>query len=151
MMARRILPILQYLIAALIVSVGLTALVLWPATRWMVVKTVHIADTPKGAPVEMIVDRSVVRPFTGQYNVSIHAWHDNAWVAYCNTAVSNPWEYQAGARYPVPLTLEWWTGGKCHPLPPGEYQVTTRWNLSNLGIFPDKTFAVTSNIFEIKP
>lgn len=151
MMARRFLPLLQYMIAGLIVSIGLTAIMWWPASWWFDVKTVHIADTPRGTPVEIIVDRSILRPLTGQYNVSIHVWSENAWVAYCNTPMSDPWEYKVGAKYPVPLTLKWWTAGRCHPLPPGQYQVTTRWRLSNLGIFPDKTFAVTSNIFEIKP
>lgn len=149
-MRTRILSVLHYLIATAIVASGLLALIFWPASHWLSVKTIHISDASQGAPVVMIVDREIVRPFVGRYNVSIHAWVNNAWQAHCNTPISDPWTYKVGAKYPVPLTLQWWTEGKCHPLPPGKYMVTTSWYLYDLGIFPDKRVTVESNIFEVK-
>lgn len=120
----------------------------WPSSWWLDVRTVHIADTRVGDTPVMLVDREVRRSFQGQWNVTIRQWDGAGWLTYCNaTGRSN---YRAGARFPEPLTLQWWGDGQCHPLPRGKYRVSTHWVIATDAPLPDKHVTAESNIFAVE-
>ena len=120
---------------------------LWPASWWLEVRDVNVSDAQKGEPVVMAVDRSIHRAFRGHWSVTVRQWDGAGWVTYCNAQGSS--NYRADARFPVPLTLKWWTDGQCYDLSPGRYKLTTRWVIDTS--LPDKAVAVDSNVFEVRP
>lgn len=123
----------------------LLPVLMWPASWWFEVRAVDVKSAHFGEPVEMAVDRSINRSFAGKWSVTVRQWDGSGWVAWCNaTGQSN---YREGARFPVPLTLKWWTDGQCTPLPAGRYKLTTAWLIDTM--LPDKTVVVDSNVFQI--
>ena len=151
-MPRKYIPWLKWPVAFGVLCVPVLAALLWPMSFWLEVRTVHVNDARADEPITMLVDREIKRGFFGTYNVTVHRWTNRGPEAYC-TARGEEWDYAAGAVYPVPLTLRWWVGGKreCSALPPGQYQVTTRWvNLGNFLPLPAKSLTVVSNIFTVQ-
>jgi hypothetical protein len=118
---------------------------LWPASWWLEVRDVNLSDAQQGGPVVMAVDRSVHRSFRGHWSVTVRQWDGAGWVTYCNAQGSS--NYRADARFPVPLTLKWWTDGQCYDLSPGKYRITTRWQID--APLPSKTVTAESNVFEV--
>lgn len=151
MMAKYIAPYLRWPVALGVVGVPLLLIFMWPMSWWLDIRTVHVNDAVFGQDITMLVDRDVKRDFYGTFSVTVYRWTNNGPEAYCSVK-GREWDYKTGAVYPVPLTLYWWTDHdvKCSHLPPGQYQITTRWvNLSSLLPLPSKTLTVTSNIFTV--
>lgn len=121
---------------------------MWPASSWLEVDRVSIANTLAEQPVPIIAARSINRPFSGDWRVTVRRWEYNGWVVYCNASGSN--NYKTEAILPSNLTLAWWTDGQCPVLPEGRYVANTSWSIQpNLPFLPAKYVAVDSNIFEV--
>lgn len=120
---------------------------LWPPSWWLEVRDINLANARQGEPIVMAVDRTISRAFRGHWSVTVRQWDGVGWVTYCNASGSS--NYRADARFPVPLTLKWWTDGQCHDLSPGRYKLTTRWVIDT--VLPDKVVSVDSTIFEVLP
>lgn len=121
----------------------------WPPSWWLEVREIAIHSGPQGTPLSMTVDRTIKRPFLGEWHATIRQWDGAGWLTWCNAEGRS--NYRADAKYPKNLDLRWWTDGQCHPLPSGRYRVTTSWTIRSDTVLPDKTVTVDSNIFEVTP
>jgi len=135
-----------FVLSVLWISV-LVLIQLWPASWWMEVQSVHVADTKAGDPVVMHVQREIHRDFSGTWGVSVRVMDaGKGFVACSASAISG---YKEGADLPDTLTLSWWTNGHCNTLPVGVYIVQTVWQVHGNGILPAKTITATSNLFKV--
>ena len=134
--------LIPWVVMALFLPIGL-----WPAFWWLEVRDINLSNARQGAPIVMAVDRDIHRAFRGHWSVTVRQWDGAGWVTYCNASGSS--NYRADARFPVPLTLRWWTDGQCYDLSPGRYRITTRWVIDTT--LPDKTVTADSNVFEVLP
>lgn len=126
---------------------ALAAMHLWPASWWLEISSVRVADGIEGRPVLMHVERTIHRDFTGTWGVTVRALRDTGtYVACAASAVS---DYHIGSDLPEAITLGWWTNGRCETLPAGTYIVQTTWQVHGAGILPAKTIQATSNPFVI--
>lgn len=117
-----------------------------PATYWMRVDSVVVADAMQGDPVIMHVSRTVYRPFSGEWLATVRRIDVDGPVAACFSSGRN--HYTTDAKLPNPLTLDWWTHPiKCN-LPEGRYRLDTIWTISVEG-YPQKTLSIASNVFEV--
>jgi len=134
--------LIPWLVIALFLPVGL-----WPASWWFEVKEINFSNTRQGEAIVMAVDRKVNRGFKGQWSVTVRQWDGAGWLTYCNASGAS--NYRTESRFPVPLTLKWWTDGQCHELPVGRYKVTTSWEIDAAVL--GKSITIDSNIFEVRP
>ena len=126
---------------------ALAAMHLWPASWWLEIASVRVADGIDVKPVLMHVERTIHRDFTGTWGVSVRSLTNHgSSVACAASAVSS---YRIDADLPGVLTLGWWTNGRCETLPAGTYLVQTTWQIHSSGILPAKTVQATSNPFVI--
>ena len=126
---------------------ALAAMHLWPASWWLEIASVRVADGIEGKPVLMHVERTIHRDFSGTWGVSVRSLTNHgSSVACAASAVSS---YRIDADFPGVLTLGWWTNGRCETLPAGTYLVQTTWQIHGSGILPAKTVQATSNPFVI--
>ena len=120
---------------------------LWPASYWLEVHSVRIADSEAGKPILMYVERDIHRDFSGTWGVSVRQILDGkSRVACAQSAVIH---YPVGSDLPEVLTLGWWTNGRCETLPAGVYVVQTTWQIHGKGLLPAKTISNTSNPFKV--
>lgn len=146
-MTRRIADWLYaYRLIPWLVTGALLPALLWPASWWFVVDSVHVRNTWQGEPVGMIVDRQIKRPFRGAWQATIRKWDGSGWVTWCNASGAS--NYATEAKFPQNLTLKWWTDGQCHPLPSGRYKMQTSWTIK--APIQDKSIIVDSNVFEVE-
>lgn len=119
-----------------------------PGSWWMDVKYVQVRDVVAGEPVEMIVDRRIRRDFYAQWSVQVRrARGSEGWETIPCGAGANT--YRTTSLLPNPLTLQWWSEGKCSGLPPGRYQVSTQWHIYPGNLWPPKRVTALSNVFEV--
>lgn len=134
-------------IAGLIWLTGLAAIHLWPASWWLDVDSVRVADGVAGQPVIMHVERTIHRNFTGTWGVTVRSLQQqHTYVACAASAVA---DYRISADLPEIVTLGWWSNGQCKTLPAGIYVIHTTWQIHGAGILPAKTLQATSNPFKI--
>jgi len=120
-----------------------------PASLWLDVRAVTIADVDEGAPIVLVVDRTIRRGGPGQFLVVARRIDPRGPVTLCQT----PWiavAYRPGAQPPDPLTLDWWTRGQLRDehdepcrLTPGRWEVATTWRMEPPG-YPDKVIATAA-------
>ena len=127
---------------------ALAALHLWPASWWLEIDSVRVADGIEGRPVLMHVERTIHRDFAGTWGVTVRSLTAHGSMVAC--AASAVSDYRTGADLPGVLTLGWWTTGRCEALPPGTYLVQTTWQIHGSGLIPAKTVQATSNPFVIR-
>jgi len=120
---------------------------LWPMSYWYELKTVHINDYEAGTPGEMLVVGKVTRPFYGTRTVTIARFGGQRWEMHC--VARNEYQFRPLNKLPQPLTLKWWTWGQCHPLPPGQYQLSTTVQIFEGQALFEKTISIESNIFTV--
>jgi hypothetical protein len=120
-----------------------------PATYWFEARAMVIPDVVEGRPIVMLVDREIRRPALGNWQVTVRRFNEGRGsIVYCNAHGSA--NYSPQAELPEPLTLDWWTEGKCPPLTPGEYVVTTRWAFEPQWTIGDRRSApLISNAFTV--
>lgn len=114
----------------------------WPASWWLEVRSVYVAPD-----LSMVVDRTIKRPFRGEWTASVRKW-DGGWISVCTATGSSP--YKPDAKLPAKLDLSWWTDGGCNTLQPGKYMLTTAWTITGLGLLPDKVVSIDSQPFEVE-
>lgn len=127
---------------------ALAAMHFWPASWWLEIASVRVADGIEGRPILMHVERTIHRDFTGTWGVSVRSLTDHGSMIAC--AASAVSDYRIGADFPGVLTLGWWTNGHCETLPAGTYLVQTTWQIHGSGFLPAKTVQATSNPFVIR-
>lgn len=119
-----------------------------PATDWLRVDTLHVYDAWEGEAPYMHVDRTILRPFRGEWHATIRVVSDGTNSFAC--MAEGRAAYAIDARLPPNLTLDWWTWPeKCRP-PPGRYRFDTTWTIRAPG-YPEKEMTVRSNVFEVHP
>ena len=120
-----------------------------PSENWFRVASLTVADTKEGEPITMNVSRVINRPFVGQWVATVRRVDEAGFVVMCNAYGSS--SYRVGAKYPQPLTLDWWTRPMKCALPKGRYKLDTVWqfDVSFLVYTVTKTVTAESNVFEI--
>ena len=136
------------LIGGLLWLSALAAMHLWPASWWLEIDSVRVADGIEGRPVLMHVGRTIHRDFAGTWGVTVRSLTAHGSMVAC--AASAVSDYRTGADLPGVLTLGWWTNGHCETLPAGTYLVQTTWQIHDSGFLPAKTVQATSNPFVIR-
>lgn len=122
-------------------------------SNFFVVSRVGVGNTVVGEPILMDVDRTIVRPFLGDYSVALREFPGRALVCRAGDESIN---YDPSNKLPDPLTLHWWAdNGGCSGEKDGyvgEFVIDTTWTKRNeeLGI-PNESITVTSNPFTIAP
>lgn len=122
---------------------------LWPASWWLEIDSVRVADGIEGKPVLMHVERTIHRDFTGTWGVSVRRLTDQGQGSMVACVASAMSDYRIDEYLPGLLTLGWWTNGRCETLPPGTYLVQTTWQIHGSGTLPAKTVQAASNPFVI--
>lgn len=145
-MADLMLGRMAFLLGLLWLS-ALAAMHLWPASWWLEISSVRVADGIEGKPVLMHVERTIHRDFVGTWGVSVRSLTDQGSMVAC--AASAVSDCRIDADLPEILTLGWWTAGQCRTLPAGTYIVQTTWQIHGSGTLPAKTVQATSNPFVI--
>ena len=120
---------------------------LWPASYWLEVNSVRVADSQVNKPVVMYIDRKIHKDFVGTWGVTVRALENTG--TYVTCAASAVSDYRIGTDLPEVITLGWWTNGRCETLPVGVYVVQTTWQIQGNGFLPNKTVTQTSNPFKI--
>lgn len=137
----------------IVMSVFLTlyaAAHLWPASFWFEVISVRAGPSKAGHVVPMLVDRTIHRPFLGEWTVSVKRFVSVGWVNHCTA--SGRAHYEKGAELPTDLDLNWWTNGACQTLPEGRYAIETTWHIQpTFAVLPERRVNAKSNIFEVSP
>jgi hypothetical protein len=121
---------------------------LWPASWWLSVDRKLAFDGPAGAPVVLDVERRIHRPFVADWSVLVRRWTPGGWTVAC--AARGGGDYRPDAALPTPVTLGWWTDGKCSALPAGRYFVSTVWTIRAGDLWPEKLLHVDSNVFTVE-
>jgi len=122
----------------------------WPSSWWMDVRRVLVFDGIAGAEIVMSVDREINRPFIADWAVAVRRQADRGWVVHC--AATGQSRYNVDSVLPDPLTLDWWTDGKCQKITiPGQYRISTIWTIRGENGLPDKIIERRSNRFEVAP
>lgn len=118
----------------------------WPPSWWLTVRHVIAFDTPVKSQVVMSVDRTIHRPFLADWSVIVRQWNGHNWVVWC--AANGGGEYRPDAALPDPVTLAWWSNGRCTTPPEGQYLIATVWTIRG-GMLPDKVVRSESNVFRV--
>lgn len=124
---------------------------LWPVSWWLDVRDIHVKDSVQGEPIEMKVDRMIVRNFSGRYYVQVRLADDfgNLGPVQCEGTGGGP--YFVGSELPSLITLTWWAAGQCADIPPGKWRAVTTWHVTpDAPFLPTKTLTVFSNRFEVR-
>ncbi len=61
----------------------LSAIHLWPASWWLEIDSVRVADGIEGKPVLMHVERTIHRDFTGTWGVSVRSLTGQGSIVSC--------------------------------------------------------------------
>lgn len=102
----------------------------WPASSWIEVIDVRVADTVAGEDPEVEVHRVVYRSTDhGRYVVAVR--HAETHQLECVAARAVPYNSRVGGDPIIGKTLKWWAyaeDGEClrWPVPPGVYYMTTK-------------------------
>lgn len=120
-----------------------------PASWWLDVRSVTVADTSANATPTLVVDRSIHQDFAGTYTVDVERRGPRGRYSVVCSA-RNSTNYRTDAGFPDPLTLDWWTWPVQCQIGPGTYRVETRWRIEP-DLFPDKIVQVMSNTFTVGP
>ena len=121
--------------------------------NFLIVKSVNVGNSTLGSPILMDVDRTIIEPFIGDYNVMLREFPGRALV--CRAGDDNI-PYDPSNELPDPLTLHWWAdNGSCSGPKDGylgDFVIETTWIKHNesLGI-PNESVTVVSNPFTITP
>ena len=118
------------------------------ASRWLVVREIHVYDTWVGDPPHLTVNRDIVRPFHGEWLATVRHVSDGSLAFAC--LAEGRADYATDARIPPNITLDWWTfPAKCR-LAAGQYRLDTQWRIRAQG-YPEKFLRASSNVFEVHP
>lgn len=91
-----------------------------------------------GDSANLYVDRVIKAPIHMSFTVRIMEKTSGGWREFCS-APSSAILYQPSAVLDQPVTLDWWTWGKCPVLPDGPARIATTWEPSARGLEPTTT------------
>jgi hypothetical protein len=80
----------------------------------------------QGNTALLTVDRTIKQPLHMGFTVRVLAEGREGWVEHC-AMTSGTILYQPGRSLPDPVTLDWWTWGRCPTLPAGRALIETTW------------------------
>lgn len=127
---------------AVAVAMGVSGLVvdgvvsLVPEPKTQVLFEVHeIRAERVGDTANLFVNRSIYAPVHMEPTVRIMEKTKGGWREFC-FAPSSPFLYQPDAVLDQPVTLDWWTWGKCPVLPDGPARIVTTWSPAGRGLLP---------------
>lgn len=124
-----------------------SGLMLWPPTYWYRPGPVVVFDSLVGEPVYMHFDREIRRGFFATWATAVRKASPTGWEVTC--AASGAQDYRVDTQLPDPLTLRWWSDGKCSNIDePGNYFVSTVWHI-HPWLGPEKVVRVDSNFFTV--
>jgi len=87
-----------------------------------------------GDTAHLHIDRAIYAPI--EMSFSVRVMEDRGeWHQVCKHE-SGVFQYRPEAALPVPVTLEWWTDGRCVSIPPGPVQIITTWTPANRALEP---------------
>lgn len=132
--------------AMFVLSAGIVYLL--PASLWFEVRSTQVLDSHVGTAPRMIVDRTIVRPFAGDWVVTVLKVVDGGFESTCTATGSA--DYDPSNVYPTDMNLDWWTWPTQCNLQIGEYVVRTVWTVHVFDRF-EKTVRTVSNLFQIAP
>lgn len=118
----------------------------WPASWWFEVNNLYVHNAKAGEVVTMTVDREIKRTFHADWGVTIRKIEPRGSLIVCNAWGTT--SYRVDAVLPEQVTLGWWTGNVCNTLEPGNYILSTVWDISENPL-PSKQVAIESNMFTI--
>jgi hypothetical protein len=121
---------------------------LWPTSWWLEVRSVYVGDAEAGEPVPMIVDRTIHRPFLGEWSVVVRKVSGGASETVCTAKGTT--NYRPDSTLPDPLLLSWWAYPECDTLPAGVYILTTIWKVQGTTLLPPKYAKADSNPFTVQ-
>lgn len=106
------------------------AYLFWPASYWYELEQVRVTDSYTALSERIVdVDRSIHRPFYGQWRVEEQLRTPKGWVTI--QICEGDAEYRPDKALPEPVTLNWWKGDNCRfeapftELKRGEYRLLT--------------------------
>lgn len=73
------------------------------------------------------VDRTIKQPLHMGFTVRIMKQGHEGWIEHC-AMTSGVILYSPGRALPDPVTLDWWTWGRCPTLPEGPALIETTWS-----------------------
>ena len=79
-----------------------------------------------GKTAVLDVQRTIKQPLHIGFTVRVMAEGPEGWVEHC-AMTSGTILYQPGRALPRPVTLDWWTWGRCPDLPDGPAMIETTW------------------------
>ena len=139
----------QILMAAVLAALIITA-VNWVAARlntpesYMVVQEIGVPDHTEGDDPVVIYDRDVRKPFTATWTVRIRRVAlDRLSAPACRGGATN--NYSPEKSVPPNITLSWYAGRTC-VLGPGQYIMTTIWDVHD-----GPAIEQNSNLFTVSP
>jgi len=122
------------------ISFGITGLTIDTTSQFLPTPTTNhffqvqsISATRVGDSAQLVIQRIVHAPIEMSFTVRVMGESDLGWQQWCK-AESAVFQYRPEAVLPVPVTLEWWTDGKCPTLPPGPAQIITTWEPAARGL-----------------
>lgn len=98
----------------------------------------------EGDTAVLAVERTIKRPILMQYSVRVFLMTKEGAVLDC-AASGGPYRYRPDALLPMPITLSWWTDGKCQTIPAGRVQIETTWDAEEPDFPP---ISVTTEVLE---
>lgn len=124
---------------------------LLPIEWWFDVRSVQINSVQSGEVPRVRVARSIRRPFTANWIVTVRRSEDNGFETFCSREGRS--DYRPFSELPAHTDLNWWLGippnDPCPAMIPGRYLVTFAWQIEVEGISP-RVVRFDSNIFEVK-
>lgn len=126
------------------------ALFLWPASFWLDVDSIKAGPATAWNTVPVVLDRTIKRPFYGQWDVSVKEVTLVGLVPVCIARGAT--SYNPDTSLPPTPTMRWLTDGACQTLPSGTYLIDVTWRIRpSVSWLPEKQVTRRSNIFEVSP
>lgn len=118
-----------------------------PASNWLVVDSVMVADTVLGEDPDMVVRRVVKQPFLGHWTADVEKETLAGRFEHVCSANGEAL-YRPDNDLPKRLKLSYWSAPYCIPEAPGRYRVDTEWMIMLPGGLT-KIVTATSNTFNV--
>ena len=134
-----------------VVGVLFVLYILWagiPASLWIDVGSVTVADAIEGEAPKLVVDRTVKRSFAGLRQVELEKKGTRGFVQI-DKAVGGD-NYRPDNELPEDLDMDWWTAPKQFRPLPGRYRIETCWTVI-LTWIKDRRTCVVSNTYTVRP
>lgn len=120
-----------------------------PPTHWVTFDKIFIHDTVDGVPPVISFKAAIKREFVAKWHVIVRRANEadqSEFIAYCVTdgsALMYP-----DRKFPVVMTMDYWTAPNHCKLTPGVYYVETIWSWNAFGA--EHSVVTDSNVFSVR-